>query len=249
MESAIYHGEVCHHRLVPKDHKFRYTMSMMYIDTDELEKVFSSSLFCGKRWFHLLRYRRRDFHGDPSLSVKEAVYKTVHAQSGLALDGPVRVLSHWRFLGFNFNPLSTYYCFDKPGKNLVAVLAEVTNTPWLERKAYVLLPQGDKLDVEFNKDFTVSPFNPVNMRYRWQSSLPNNNLSIQIHSYHEQKLKFYAQLTMKRAELNKKNIHKLIRNISVSAYGVVTAIYFEATKLFVKGVPFLGKNKIQSHRT
>lgn len=244
MRSAIYGGDVFHCRFLPKVHKFKYRMSMMYLDCDELDDVCKLSFWCGKQWFHLCRYKREDFHGDPSLSVKQAVYETVKQRLGLSLDGPVRALTNWRFLGFNFNPLATYYCFDKSGEQLVAVLAEVTNTPWLERKAYALPVEGNMLDVRFEKDFTVSPFNPVNMDYHWRSSYPDTHLNIHIDAYHHQTLKLTAALSLTKQELSKQSLGKMARSMFTSAISVVAAIHWQALKLFIKGVPFLGKDKV-----
>jgi len=78
MESAIYHGEVFHNRLLPKRHAFKYKMSMMYVDLDEIDEIFRLSKICGDRWLHLLRYKRTDFHGNPNYTVKEEIYKTLY---------------------------------------------------------------------------------------------------------------------------------------------------------------------------
>ena len=246
--SAIFQGVVFHHRHHPKEHKFNYKMAMMYLDLDEIESVLSISPYCGRKWYHPLRFKREDFHGNPEITIKEAIYKTVKTQLNIDLVGPVRVLSHWRVLGFNFNPLSTYYCFDCTGEKLVAVVAEVTNTPWLERKAYALAAKNDKVQVDFDKGFTVSPFNPVNMKYQWCSSLPGSHLDIRIDTYHNSKLRFNANLKMHRQELTKASVKGLVVGVPTSAYAVVFSIYWQALKLFIKGVPFLGKNKLEPIR-
>lgn len=244
MRSAIYRGDVFHSRYLPKKHQFNYQMSMMYLDCDELDDISALSFWCGTRWFNPFRFKREDFHGDPSITVKEAVYETVQQQLGLSLSGPVRALTNWRFFGFNFNPLATYYCFDQSGEELVAIVAEVTNTPWLERKAYTFLVEENELDVRFNKGFTVSPFNPVNMDYHWRSTYPDTHLNIHIDAYHGQVLKLKAALSLTREELSKRSLANMAFGVSTSAIRVAGAIYWQALKLFVKGVPFLGKDKI-----
>ena len=53
--------------------------------------------------------------------------------------GPIRLLTQLRSFGLCFNPVSFYYCFDERRRACERVLAEVTNTPWGERHAYLLL--------------------------------------------------------------------------------------------------------------
>jgi DUF1365 family protein len=71
-------------------------------------------------------------------------------------------------------PIAVYYCYDKPGGACCEyVVAEVTNTPWGERHSYVLeAPAQRPLATEFDKALHVSPFNPMNMTYRWYSNAP-----------------------------------------------------------------------------
>lgn len=244
MKSALYEGLVNHQRLKPKRHRFSYKVYQMYLDLDELESVSSLSRLCGQSRWAPLRFVRKDFHGDPSVSVKEAVYKTVLDKSGKVLNGPVRVLCNWRCFGFNFNPLSTYFCFDEKGEKVETVLAEVTNTPWLERHAYVFEADAKGHVAEyFDKAFTVSPFNPVNMQYDWFCSSPGDSLSIRIDNYLGNEKVFHASMGLKRETLSRKSIKKVLRHFPVMSLKVVLAIYWQALRLFVKRVPYLGKDK------
>lgn len=243
MRSAIYKGKVFHKRFAPRVHSFSYPLYMVMLDLDELEDVQNISRLCGQAWWSPLRFKRSDFHGDPNQSIKSEVYLTVKDQLGIELDGPVHVLNQWRCFGFNFNPLSTYYCFSRDGSRLVAVVAEVTNTPWLERRAYALPITDAENEVSFDKDFTVSPFNPINLRYRWLSTRPDSHLSIKIDTYHNQTHSFYAAMSLERTELSKRSLRRIVSTFPFSTYRVVSAIYWEALKLYLKGVPFLGKDK------
>src|SRR5690606_27766907 len=83
-------------------------------------------------------FRRADFHGDPALPLDEAVRDLVRTRTGVRPDGPIRLLTHLRYFGYSFNPVSLYYCFDRGGENVETIVAEITNTPWKERHAYVL---------------------------------------------------------------------------------------------------------------
>ena len=89
-----------------------------------------------------MRFRRSDYLGDPAVPLADAVRALVAERLGSAPQGPIRLLTHLRTFGHCFNPVSFYYCFAADGERLEAIVAEVTNTPWGERHAYVL-PRGD----------------------------------------------------------------------------------------------------------
>ena len=111
-----------------------------------------------------MRFRRRDYLGDPAVPLADAVRALVADRTGAAPDGPIRLLTNLRTLGRCFNPVSFYYCFDRD-ERLEAVVAEVTNTPWGERHAYVLTGGGRVLRGEHKKAMRVSPFMGMEQRY------------------------------------------------------------------------------------
>lgn len=245
MHSALYIGQVNHRRLKPKAHAFSYRAFMVYLDVDELDDVLNLSCCWSRKWWAFARFKRQDFHGDESVSIKDAIYATVFQQTGLKLSGPVRVLNNWRYFGFNMNPLSTYYCFDETGDKLLFIVAEVTNTPWHERRAYVLDCRGQpaRQRVFFEKDFSVSPFFPLNMHYRWESSTPAETLFIHIENFYADERVFDAMLTLSRKEFSAKTMCSVLISFPWMTVKVMAAIYWEAVRLFFKGVPFLGKDK------
>lgn len=272
MKSAIYLGSVFHKRERPKAHRFTYSLCMFYLDLDEISCVSKLSRFCSDKPWSVLRIKREDFHGDPDKSIKSEVYRTVKDKLGITLNGPVRALSHWRLWGVNFNPLSTYYCFDESGERLVAILAEVTNTPWFERQAYAIKIDEQCKSYTFDKVFTVSPFNPVNMRYLWRSSVPGSHLNVSIDTYQlaysgtnqnnsgdveseclspvshtisDEDLRVHASMSLERHMLTRTAIHWVLLKFPFNTLRVIGGIYWEALRLFIKGVPFLGKNKIE----
>ena len=83
-------------------------------------------------------FRRADYLGDPAVPLDQAVLDLVEERTGRRPDGPVRLLTSVRTFGHVFNPVSFYYCFDRGGEQVQAVVAEVTNTPWGERHTYAL---------------------------------------------------------------------------------------------------------------
>ena len=85
---------------------------------------------------------RRSSH----VPLRAAVDALVAERCGIALDGPIRLLTHLRYFGHCFNPVSFYYCFDAAGERVRAVVAHVTNTPWGDQHSYVLAVAGDDRD-------------------------------------------------------------------------------------------------------
>ena len=134
--SCIYEGTIRHRRVEPR-REFRHRLTLFYLDLDELPALLGGRLVA--RHPGLLRFRRRDYlERAEAVPLGDAVRDEVEAQTGLRPEGPIRLLTQLRSFGHCFNPVSFYYCMDAGGQRVQAVLAEVTNTPWGERHAYVL---------------------------------------------------------------------------------------------------------------
>ena len=135
--SAIYTGWVGHRRFLPVPHGFNYRLFMMYLDLDELPTLFDKRWFWSVRGSNLAWFKREDYYGDPGLSLRTAIADLVHRETGRRPTGPIRLLTHMRYFGHCFNPVSFYFCHELDGR-LAAILCEVRNTPWRERHHYVL---------------------------------------------------------------------------------------------------------------
>ena len=245
--SAIYYGKVRHRRFSPKSHAFSYDVFMMYLDTSELDKIFSLSPFWSRKPWTLAQFKRSDFHIDKASqtandalpSVDESIRKTVEQETGIRPKGPIRMLVNLRYWGYSINPISTYYCFDESEQHLVAIVAEVTNTPWHERHAYVLT--GDdfshRQDCSFAKKLHVSPFNPLAMRYQWRSTTPGQTLAIHLENWQSDDLIMDATMTLQRKPIDATSLHKILIHFPLMTVKIVIAIYWQALKLFAKRVP------------
>jgi DUF1365 family protein len=180
--SCIYEGVIRHRRLEPR-REFTHRLALAYLDLEELPRLLGGWLV--SRRPGLVRFRRHDYLGDPAVPLDRAVRELVSQRTGERPEGPIRLLTHPRSFGHCFNPVSFYYCFDPAGKRVQAVVAEVTNTPWGERHAYVLgagHASGGVLNAQFEKAMHVSPFMGMDHRYQVRASTPGPTLSVHIGS-------------------------------------------------------------------
>ena len=188
--SCIYEGTIRHRRRDPR-HSFEHPIALFYLDLDELPQLLGGRLLARRPG--LLRFRRRDYLGPDSLPLDVSVRDTIQAATGSWPTGPIRLLTQLRSFGHCFNPVSFYYCFERAGERVDALVAEVTNTPWGERHAYVLrptdepvggssLPSAPVLSQEFDKALHVSPFMAMDHRYVVRAETPGERLTVHIES-------------------------------------------------------------------
>lgn len=166
-----------------------------------------------------------------------AVQQEIKLQLDRDFDGEIFLLAHVRYLGFCFNPVSFYFCYDRD--RLKYIVAEVNNTPWNERHSYVLeCADTSTQTFRFDKNFHVSPFNPMQMNYRWRFSISEQNIRINMKSYQDSHCDFRANLSLKKQPANSKNLSLILLRFPAVTLKTVSAIYWQALKLSLKGARF-----------
>lgn len=233
MRSCLYAGEVRHRRFRPAPHRFRYRLFMVYLDLDETEEAFRGRWLWSARRPAPAWFRRRDFLGDPSRPLADEVRRTVEERTGRRPEGPIRLLTHLRYFGYSFNPVSFYYCFR--GDEVEAIVAEITNTPWKERHRYVVAGLGPH---RFGKEFHVSPFLPMEMTYRWRFTTPGATLAVHMENETREGTAFDATLSLERRELTGGACARALLRHPVMTAKVSLGIYYQALRLFLKRAPF-----------
>lgn len=245
LHSGAYVGVVKHHRREPA-HAFTFPLFMMYLDLAELDEVFEMTRLWGTSRLCPARFCPEDYLQHNGLDLDPAVRATVERAIGRRPTGPIRMLTHLRFFGYTFNPVTFYYCFSEHG-SLAALVAEITNTPWGERHRYVLdadlaRPVGTHgiRRWRFDKDFHVSPFLPMNLRYDWSFDTPGETLYAHMNLQPRRNASarvFNATLKMSRRELTPGLLRGLLLRYPLMTAQVVGKIHFEALRLWLKKTP------------
>lgn len=240
MHSCLYSGQVRHRRLRPVEHSFAHRLFMVYLDLAELPQVFRGRWLWSIERPALAWLRRKDHFGDPAQSLDSCVRELVEARLGWRPDGPIRLLTHLRYFGHCFNPVSFYYCFDAAGERVEAMVLEVTNTPWGERHCYVLqseTPQAGVVRYHFGKDFHVSPFLPMDMDYRWSFAPPGERLGAGMQALRAGRRVFDASLVLERQEISAARLAATLLGQPLMTLRVVALIHYQALRLWLKRVP------------
>lgn len=241
MHSCLYQGSVQHRRFEPAPHAFRYGLFMLYLDLAELPRVFDGYWLWSTRRAAPARFKRSDYHGDSAQTLDAAVRATVARETGTAPRGPIRLLTHLRYFGYVFNPVSFYYCFDAADTRVETIVAEITNTPWKERHAYVL-PAGhthdDVMQFEFGKQFHVSPFWPMDMRYEWRLTTPRERLLVHMKNLRDGRRAFDATLTLQRREISSTTLATALLRFPAMTAQVIAGIHWQALRLWMRRTPF-----------
>lgn len=247
MQSCLYFGRVSHRRhgggADPVSNSFEYRMFMVWLDLGELDEVFRTRWFWSTRRRTLAWLRREDYLGDPSLALDESVRRLVAARTGQRPRGPIRLLTHLRYFGHAFNPVSFYYCYGPDGTRLETIVAEVGNTPWGETHCYVLPAdqahvRGPVHEFALDKEFHVSPFLPMATRYHWRFTEPGARLAVHLRNEQQGRHAFDATLKLQRREINGRTLAGALLRFPFMTLRVVALIYWQALKLKLKGAVF-----------
>jgi len=242
MQSAIYTGWVRHRRFAPRPHAFQYRLFMMYLDLAELDQIFSRRWLWSVRRPALAWLRRADYLGDPQVSLDKAVRDRVEQETGVRPSGPIRVLTHLRYFGYCFNPVTFYYCFDRSGEHVETTVAEITNTPWKERHTYVLRANGaapgKTQRFRFSKNFHVSPFMEMALDYDWYFGAPKKKLAVHMINRKNGAKVFDATMGLERREITGPALASALLHFPFMTLKVAAAIYWQALRLWWKRMPF-----------
>jgi uncharacterized protein len=231
--SAIFTGLVTHRRTRPVVHALRYRVFMLLLDLGEAATLRKSLRLFRVDAPGLLSFRQRD-HGDGKGNLRQWAETQLH-EAGYPQCGAIRILCMPRVFGFAFNPLTVFFCHAPSGK-LQAIIYDVNNT-FGQRHAYVLPANDSELIAqECGKDFHVSPFLDMALRYRFRIIPPNEDVSVGIQVLDAQGIILAASFAGARQKLTDRAILRAIAAMPVQGASVLAGIHWEALKLWLKGV-------------
>ncbi|WP_337268225.1 DUF1365 domain-containing protein [Oryzifoliimicrobium ureilyticus] len=238
LNSALMTGHVTHARLKPKQHNLAYRIYSLLIDLDELEVLNRRLRFFSVDRFNLFSFYRND-RGDRSGSDLRTQVERSMRNAGLECDGgKILLLTMPRLLGWAFNPLSVYFCYGRD-EELKAILWEVDNT-FGERHGY-LIPvdpsQTNEIHQGCDKNFYVSPFMDMDLRYEFHVRPPQETMSIRIDTLDAQdELVLTARHLARRHALTDRALLSAFVKIPFLTLRVVGGIHWEALKIWLKGI-------------
>ncbi len=238
MHSSIYEGVVVHERLRPKHHRLRYKVFSLLLDLDELTELDQRHFLFGYNRPAPLSFYDKD-HGDTQGAPLRPWVESRMREASIEPDGgAIRLLCSPRVFGYAFNPISTYFCYQKSGA-LAAILYEVCNT-YKERHTYVIPVSRSGRPVirqTCKKLLYVSPFIDMEMTYHFRIIAPEDRVNIVIREEDDKGLLLAASLTGERQRLTERALASCLLRFPFLSFKIMGGIHWEACKLWLKGFP------------
>ena len=207
---------------------------MFFLDFNELEELDKKFWFLSVEKFNILSFKRKNY-----LSI-DGVKKEISRAGFNYNSDNITILTHLSYLGFCYNPVSFYYCYNAQGDILQFILAEINNTPWNERYVYVLQCQEEtrKYIFKFSKKFHISPFMPMSMDYVWKANAPDFGINIDMENYDSNILQFEVNMHLRMNALSNLSIFRYAISYILITYRILFRIYWHALRLWLKKTPF-----------
>ena len=238
--SKIYTGKVIHKRFKPKEHYFKYNVFSLLIDLNELEEINKYIKFFSYNKFNIISFYDKD-HGDrDGSSIKLWVKKNLRNIGIMTEDISIKLLCYPRIFGYVFNPLSTYFIYNKHSE-LISIFYEVKNT-FGEQHTYIFKAQDEKtVQNKCKKKFYVSPFIEMDCEYHFKTLNPREQLSVVINQNDKDgKLLFASQDGISK-DFNNKNLILSYITHPLMTFKIIGAIHYEAFKLWTKRIKLITK--------
>ena len=249
MTSSIYNGTVIHKRFKPKIHFFKYKVFSLLLDLSDLNRLDKDISFFSYNTFNLISFFDKDHGERDGSSLFEWVKKSLVENNINSENIKIKLLCYPRIFGYVFNPLSVFFVYDNQ-ENLISILYEVKNT-FGEQHTYIFKVENNNLlQHNCSKKFHVSPFIEMNCNYFFRILKPAEKISVIIDQYQLDDKIFFASQDGRRVDFNSKELLKSYIKHPLMTFKIISAIHFEAFKLWAKGIRFVKKKfKIKNNIT
>ena len=249
MTSSIYNGTVIHKRFKPKIHFFKYKVFSLLLDLSDLNRLDKDISFFSYNTFNLISFFDKDHGERDGSSLFEWVKKNLLENNINSENIKIKLLCYPRIFGYVFNPLSVFFVYDNQ-ENLISILYEVKNT-FGEQHTYIFKVENNNLlQHNCSKKFHVSPFIEMNCNYFFKILKPAEKISVIIDQYQLDDKILFASQDGRRVDFNSKELLKSYIKHPLMTFKIISAIHFEAFKLWAKGIKFVKKKfKIKNNIT
>ena len=233
MNSCIYNGEVTHTRFKPVRHFLKYKTFSLLIDLDEINILDKSIGIFSHNKFNIFSFYDKD-HGDrDGGNLKNWVISNLKKFQIKEKITNIKVLCYPRILGYVFNPLSIFYCYEKD--KLVAIFYEVKNT-FNEQHTYIFkIKNNEEIIQKCRKKFYVSPFMDMETFYNFKLLNPKDKLSVFIKQTDADGTILTATQTGDKKEFSFKQLAINFLKYPLMTIKIISSIHYEALLLWKKG--------------
>jgi len=232
-EDCLFEGIITHSRIHPFNHRFNYEVTYFWFDIEN----FNEKLFFKKNKFSLFSFNEND-HGlkKRNESLQMSIIKNLRELKNYNIEN-IKVLCLPSIMGYSFNPISIFVCFDK-SKRAKIVIFEVNNT-FNERHLYYCKVLKKNPIFVFNKKLYVSPFFKVRGFYRIKFKMLNNKIFLNIDYEIDKKKVFSATFSGIGLKISSKNLIRVFLRKMFQNIKITFGIYFQALKLYLKGAKYI----------
>ena len=240
--SCIYIGSVTHKRFKPKKHFFKYNVFSLFLDLDEINELDEKIPFFSRNKFNILSFFDKDHGNRDGSSIKAWLIQVLQKKNISTRSIKIKILCYPRILGYVFNPLSIFFIYDSYS-NPIAILYEVKNT-FGEQHTYVFKIDIKNKQISNNckKKFYVSPFMDLESKYFFKVLIPNERLSVIIDQRDKEGKLLFASQDGERVKLSSKNLLISYLKHPLMTLKIISAIHYEALKLWIKGIKLVRKS-------
>jgi DUF1365 family protein len=246
--ASLYAGRVTHLRHMPFRHRFGYRIWMLAIDLDAIDEVAASSRIFAHNRFALVSLADRDHGFRDGRDLRSFAEDALARENLLEFASRIVFITMPRLLGYAFNPISFYYCYNAQGR-LGAVLHQVKNT-FGDQIGY-LMPVADAKGLirqAAPKRMHVSPFFDMQGGYRFGLTAPGDRLTVSIHYGTQDQKRMTATMQLSARPFNDKSLLRLLAEMPAAPFKVIVAIHWQALRLWLRGAKFHAVPK-QKHET